>query len=240
MPLIKNHKITVIAGISIQFLFVAAKFTAFIYSWVSLFFADAIDSFADAFLLVLLLTFLRFNLNNVLSLVVRDVLEASQWSAIIIFRVIVVMDCVNDLLFPVPRSHPLLVIIVASVVLVGSLVLAGLFVDEDDVVKFFLDPEELERAKASKKKQGGGGKNKKKGCCKILPLFAEALDNVATSALTLLVGLLMYFGVALDYLYIIDDGCNIILSIVMMIFAIRGLWNIAGHFAHDSFKPLLN
>ena len=234
MALIKSPSVTVVVGLVIHGLFFGAKFVAFLFSFLSLFFADAVDSFADGFVLLLLLVFLRFNLDGRLTLAAKEVLEASQWSAIVVFRVVLVLDAVNDLIKPAPRTHSLLVIIVAAVVLAGSLVLALLFVDEDDIVKSYIDPEELQRAKAVKTKK------QKKRSCKVLPIFAEALDNLATSALTLLLGLFMYFRVAPDYLYIIDDGCNILVSLVMIFFAARGIWDISGRLQHASHQRLVN
>lgn len=64
MALIKNPKVTVIVGIIINLIFVAVKFFASVVSHVNLFFADAVDSFVDGFVIFLILIWLRFNLDG--------------------------------------------------------------------------------------------------------------------------------------------------------------------------------
>lgn len=228
MALIKDARITVVIGLLINVLFFAAKFVAFLYSFVNLFFADAIDSFVDFFVILLVVVFLRFDFRGKLTLITKDFLEFAQWSVIIVFRVVIIMDSIQDLLFPQPRTQPLLVIIVSSITLGGGILLALLFVDEDDVVKFFL----VER----EKKEG----KKKKGC-KVLPMFAEALDNLLTSAITLVIGIIMHFNwMSWDKVYIIDDASNLAVSLLMALFACRGIWVLTEKHRAQEKEPLLN
>lgn len=138
MALIRSAPATVVAGLLLNMAFLALKFVVFLYSFVGLFFADAVDSFADCFVLLLLLVFLRFDWSKRITYATKDTLEAAQWAAIVMFRVVIVLDSINDLLAPQPRARPLLVIVVAAVCFVFGVVLAYLFVDEDDVVKVAL------------------------------------------------------------------------------------------------------
>jgi divalent metal cation (Fe/Co/Zn/Cd) transporter len=235
MALITNHRVTVILSLFINVLFIAAKFVAFLFSHVNLFFADAVDSFVDLYVVFLILVFLRFNLNGKLTLLSMDLLVFCQWSSIIVFRIVILLDGVDDILFPQPRLEALLVIIVSSVSVGGSLLLAVLFVDEDDVVKFFVDEEE----KKAKKSQKNKNKKKNKTCCRVLPMFAEAVDNLVTSVISLALGLLMYFGVLTEWIYLIDNVCNMLISLVMCVFASRGLWSLSDNYRHRSQEPLL-
>jgi len=246
MALIKNHKVTVIVGIIINLIFVAVKFFVSLESHVNLFFADAVDSFVDGFVIVLILVWLRFNLDGKLTFLSLDFLQFSQWSAIIVFRLVIVLDSVDDLVTPQPRTKAMLVIIVSGIVIAGSVLMAVLFVDEDDVVKFFIDDEEKrarkEQKRAALRAQGGGelkDKEKKKGC-KILPIFAEAMDNLVSAIISLLIGLLMHFKVIPKWLYIIDDVSNILISAVMCFFAFRGLWNLSAQYQHKGYERLVN
>jgi Co/Zn/Cd efflux system component len=237
MPLITNHKITVVLGLLINLAFVALKFVVFLKSHVGLFFADAIDSFVDCFVIFLIVVFLRFNLNGKLSFLTKDFLECSQWSAVIVFRAVIVLDAIDDLLNPQPRVQPLLVIITSAVVLGGGILLAFLFVDEDDIVKFFIDEEEKLQRKLKKKSAGAA---KAKESCKIMPVFAEALDNLVTAAISLVLGIFMYFNLFTSYIYIIDDVSNLVVSAVMCVLACRGLWRLAGDYQHKSYDGLIS
>lgn len=79
-----NHRLTVILGVFINLAFVGIKFFfASLRSHVNLFFADAIDSFVDCYVIVLIVVWLRFNLNGKLTYLSVDFLQFSQWSSII-------------------------------------------------------------------------------------------------------------------------------------------------------------
>lgn len=241
MALIKNPKVTVIVGIIINLIFVAVKFFASVVSHVNLFFADAVDSFVDGFVIFLILIWLRFNLDGKMTFLGLDFLQFSQWSAIIVFRLVIVLDSIDDLVQPQPRTQAMLVMIISAVVIAGSILLAILFVDEDDVVKFFIDEDEKKAKKEQKRAaEAASGKPKKKKGCKILPIFAEAMDNLVSAIVSLVIGLLMHFKVIPQWLYIIDDASNILISLVMCFFAIKGLWKLSAQYQHKGYERLVN
>jgi len=209
----------------INLAFMVLKFIIYLYSHLNLFFADTIDSFVDSFVIFLIIIFLRFNLNGTLTFLNMDMMIFSQWCTILVFRIIIFLEQISDLIKPEPREQPLLIIIISCIVIAGSIVIAILFVDEDDVVKFFISKEEKKLKKKLKRKRGDV-KKEKKGC-KILPIFAETIDNFVTTVISLVIGILLYFKVIENYLYLIDDISNMVISIVMLIIACRSLWKIS-------------
>ena len=236
MALIRNPKATIIVGIIINIAFLILKFVIFIYSHVNLFFSDAIDSFADCFIIIVIVIFLRFNLNNKLTYLNMDIMFFSQWCTIIIFRIIIFLDQISDLVKPEARKQPLLIIIVSCIVIAGGVVLALLFVDEDDVVKFFISTEEKEMKKQYKAENEHVDERK---TFTILPIFAEALDNLVTTAVALLVGILLYCNIIVTQLYLIDDISNMLISVVMTTIACTELWKLSNKYKNKSyFKPL--
>jgi len=236
-PLIKNSKVTVILGIIINLLFMVLKFVIFLFTHVNLFFADTIDSFVDCFVIFMIVIFLRFNLNGKLTYLNMDIMFFSQWCVIIVFRIIIFLEQISDLIKPESREQPLLIIIVSCIVIAGGILLALLFVDEDDVVKFFIGEEEKALYKQQKQKNSKSKKTKRKKF-KILPIFAEALDNLVTTSIALLVGVLLYCNVIVDYLYLIDDISNMVISTVMFLIAAKGLWDLANKYKGKSyFQP---
>eukprot|EP01118_Nematostelium_gracile_P000919 TRINITY_DN10914_c0_g1_i2.p1 TRINITY_DN10914_c0_g1~~TRINITY_DN10914_c0_g1_i2.p1 ORF type:complete len:237 (+),score=31.67 TRINITY_DN10914_c0_g1_i2:87-797(+) len=234
MPLIKNAKATIICGIVINMAFMALKFVIFIYSHVNLFFADTIDSFVDTFVIFMVLIFLRFNLNGKLTYLTMDFMLFSQWNVVLIFRVIILLDQVSDLIKPEVREKPLLIIISSAVIIVGSIFVAILFVDEDDVIKCFISEEEKQRKKLEKAK----GKTKKKKW--ISPIFVEALDNLVSSSISLALGLLLYFNVIVDYIYLVDDVSNMVISVVIVMIACKELWKLSDKYKETGYNRLLN
>ena len=240
MAIIKDGHTSVLVGLIINAVFLILKFAVFLYSHVNLFFADAIDSVADAFILFLLVLLLRFSFRTKVTFLSMDIMFGCQWSAVLLFRVIIFLEQISDLISPEPREQPVLVIAVSCIVLVLSIVLALVFVDEDDVIKEFIDADEkakrkLQRARAPRKPSSGGSG----GCCggcgcpTVMPIFAEALDNLATTFIALIVGCLLYAGVAVDYLYIIDDVGNMLIS-CMVYFAVKGLLDLVHKYAGKS------
>ena len=117
----------------------------------------------------------------------------------------------TDLIEPVPRKDPQLIIIVSCVVLLFGIVLAIIFVDEDDVIKCFISEDEKTKRKIFREQSGV----QKKSGQSIMPIFAEALDNLATTSIALTFGCLLYAGIAVPYLYLIDDIGNIVISVIM-------------------------
>lgn len=138
MALIKNGKVTIIAGLGINVVLLVLKFVVFLRTHVGLFFADAIDSYADSFVIMIIVIFLGFNLNNKLTFLNMDMVFFCQWSVILIFRIIILLDQISDLISPEVRQAPSLIIIVSCIVLGFGCLLLVLFVDEVDVVKFFI------------------------------------------------------------------------------------------------------
>src|SRR3989338_1333258 len=234
MALIKDGKVCVIVGIVINIVFIILKFVVYLLSHLNLFFADAIDSFVDGFVIFLVLIFLRFDFEGKLTYLNMDIMLFSQWCAIIVFRVVIFLEQIGDLIAPDPRAEPLLLIIVSSIVLAGSIVIAILFVDEDDVIKCFIGGEEKRLMKLWKTQNP-----KKPASCKLQPIFAEALDNLVTTLISLIIGILLYFEVLTDYLYLIDDISNMCISAVMCLIACRSLWQISLKYTNKSyFKPM--
>eukprot|EP01124_Arcella_intermedia_P023352 TRINITY_DN3694_c0_g1_i1.p2 TRINITY_DN3694_c0_g1~~TRINITY_DN3694_c0_g1_i1.p2 ORF type:complete len:238 (-),score=30.34 TRINITY_DN3694_c0_g1_i1:3-716(-) len=236
MALIKDGKITVVLGLIINITFMIIKLIVFITTKLNLFFADSIDSLVDSFVIFLIVVFLRFNLRGHLTYLTMDMMFLSQWCVIIVFRVIIFMQQIADLVRPERREAPLLIVVVSGVVLLGGVVLMLLFVDEDDVVKCFIAPEEKARRKAAKRAKSAAPKPKS---FKLLPIFAEALDNMATTAISLIVGLLLQFEIAVPYLYLIDDISNMVISVVMFVIACRGLWSLSDKYKSESSAGLL-
>jgi len=109
-----------------------------------------------------------------------------------------------------------------------------LFADEDDVVKFFISAEEKNKKKMLKMDKGD-----KKKKIKILPIFAEAIDNLVTTLIALVIGIMLHFKVLVDYLYIIDDVSNMVISAVMCIIACRGLWKLSNKYQNKSHEDNL-
>ena len=233
MALIKDGKTCVIVGLAINAVFLVLKFIAFLYSRVNLFFADAIDSVADGFVLFVLLLFLKFNLQSKVTFLSMDIMLACQWSAVLLFRVIILLDQISDLISPEPRREPVLIIAVSCAVLIFGILLALVFVDEDDVIKEFITTEEKAKRKLLRARVMRSSSNSR--CWpKILPIFAEALDNLATSAIALVVGCLLYADIYVDYLYLIDDIGNMIISCTMMFCAVNGLQDLSSKYAGKS------
>lgn len=238
MALIEDGKLTIQIGIFINLLFVVLKFAVFLTSGVMLFFADTIDSIVDSFVMFLVLFFLRFNFQNKLTFLNMDLMFISQWCVIIIFRVIIILDQIDDLINPSSRSHPELIIISSSIILFGGIILMILFVDEDDVVKCFISNEE----KALRKQYRAlttSNKPKKQAFVKILPMFAEVLDNFLTTSIALIVGILLYFNIAVDSLYLIDDISNILISLLMLYLACIGLWELSEKYHNKSYFEVI-
>jgi len=121
MAIIKNGKITVILGIIINIIFLVLKFIIFLYSKVGLFFSDAIDSFVDGFVIFMVVLFLRFDLNGTLTYLNMDIMFISQWCVIIVFRLIIFLEQIEDLRNPEQRERPELIIIVSIIVIVGGI-----------------------------------------------------------------------------------------------------------------------
>lgn len=232
MAIIKDGKTCVVVGLTINGVFLALKFVVFLYSRVNLFFADAIDSVADGFILFVLLLFLRFNFQTKVTFLSMDIMFACQWSAVLLFRVIIMLDQISDLINPEPRQQPVLVIAVSCVVLALGILLALVFVDEDDVIKEFVDADE----KANRKLLRARNPKPRSSRCMpaVLPIFAEALDNLATTAIALVVGCLLYADIATDYLYIIDDVGSMVISGVMMYLAVSGLADLTSKYSGKS------
>ena len=238
MAIIKNHKATIVLGILINIAFLILKFVIFIYSHVNLFFADSIDSFADCFVIFIIVIFLRFNLNNKLTYLNMDIMLFSQWCSIIMFRIVIFLEQISDLVKPEVREQPLLIIIVSCIVIVGGLIIAMLFVDEDDVIKFFVNDTEKELKKRYKRQHGVTKKTKG---FQILPIFAEALDNLVTTVIALIIGILLQYKIIVRYLYLIDDISNMLISIVMTVIACRGLWELSKKYNNKSyFMPIFD
>lgn len=222
MVLIEDGRTSVVAGLSINIIFMFLKFIIFLYSHVNLYFTDAIDSFADSFVIFLILIFLKYNFNNKLTFLNMDIMFFCQWSVILIFRVIIFLDQISDLIKPEPRENGLLLIIVSVIVLAGSVAVIFIFVDEDDVIKCFIDKNEKElRIKYREQQSSVGGK--KKSDPMILPILAEAIDNLVTTFIALVVGILLYLNIAVEYLYLIDDLGNMVVSCIMFYIACNGL-----------------
>lgn len=240
MAIIEDGKTTILVGIGINLAFMVLKFIIFLYSNVNLFFADTIDSVCDSMIMFMVIVFLKFNINaTTLTFLNMDMMFLSQWSMVLIFRVIIILDQIEDLLNPADRSHPELVIISSSIILAGGIVLALLFVDEDDVVKCFISPEEKKLRKLYRQQQNQTKQKSTSTFGKILPMFAEALDNFLTTSIALIVGLLLYFDVMTDYVYLIDDLGNIAISLLMLYFACSGMWEIAMKYEQkSSFKTI--
>jgi Co/Zn/Cd efflux system component len=251
MAIIEDGKTCVIVGITVNALFLVLKFVVFIYSHLNLFFTDCIDSFADAFIILLLLIALRFNLSNKVTFLNMDIMFFCQWSAVLIFRVIIFLEQIADLIRPEPRSSPELVIVISVVVIVGGLFLAIIFVDEDDVIKCFISDEEKRKRKLLRAQQAqakaqnvadkppaSAARNPSQSSSSgftILPIFAEAMDNLVTSVVALIVGCLLYAGVAVDYLYLIDDISNMVISLVMSYLAIKGITELTEKYRDKSY-----
>ncbi len=70
-------------------------------------------------------------------------------------------------------------------------------------------------------------------------MFAEAVDNLVTAAVALVLGLLMYFGVIAQWIYVIDNAANMAVSAVMLALACRGLWVLSGKYKHESLAGLV-
>lgn len=219
MALIEDGKISVVVGITINSLLLVVKFVAFLYSKLNLLFADAIDSVSDMFILFILIVFLNFNFESKVTFLNMDIMLGCQWSAIMLFRIMILLDQISDLISPQTREQPLIIIIVSCIVLVLGLILAVIFVDEDDVIKCFITEDEKAKRKIYRSTMSAGGKK----TVSILPIFAEALDNLATTSISLIVGSLLYCEIAVDYLYLIDDIGNMAISAIMMYLAWDGL-----------------
>ncbi len=235
MAVIKDRVLTINLGLAINVAFMILKFVVFIYSKLNLFFADAIDSFADSFVIFLIIFF-----GNMASDNYSNIMFFCQWCVIIIFRVIIFLEQISDLIKPDKREQPLLIITVSVIVIAGGIVLAILFVDEDDVVKFFIDDDEKRLKKLWKKQQQSlTPKKLPLFGIKILPIFAEALDNFVTTFLALIIGILLQYNVAVDSLYLIDDIGNMCISCVMIGLACSGLWELSERYRDKSyFQPL--
>ena len=98
--------------------------------------------------------------------------------------------------------------------------------------------EEEKKAEKEKKRQMGGAKRKKTRC-RFLPMFAEALDNLVTSAIALALGVMMHFQVLTAWIYLVDNISNMVISLVMCILAFHGMWHISKKYRHGSNSPLL-
>ena len=229
MALIRDGRTCVIVGVSINLLFLVLKFGAYIYTHVNLFFADAVDSVADAFILALLLLFLSCDFRTRVTFLHMDIMFACQWSAVLLFRVVILLDQLSDLVSPEPRKEPVLIIAVSCIVLALSLVLALVFVDEDDVIKEFISADEKAHRKLLRARTP-----KPSTTSSVMPIFAEALDNIATTAVALLVGCFLYAGVGVGYLYIVDDAGNILISCIMMYVAVNSLRELSVKYAGKS------
>jgi len=225
MALIEDGKTTIMVGIAINIAFMILKFYIFLSSKVNLFFADTIDSVVDSIIMFMIIIFLRFNINaKTLTFLNMDMMFLSQWSMVIIFRVMIIFEQIGDLLSPTERNHPELIIISSSIILFGGMILALLFVDEDDVIKCFIHPQDKQFRTLYRQQQG---QIKKTANNQILPMFAEALDNFVTTFIALIIGILLYFQIWIDYLYLIDDISNMIISFMMLYFGCTGIWEIA-------------
>jgi hypothetical protein len=108
-----------------------------------------------------------------------------------------------------------------------------LFVDEDDVIKCFISDEEKKLRKIQKAQNP---QKKSKNCfTNMLPVFAEAVDNFVTTAIALVVGILLKLNIMVDYLYLIDDIGNIVISLFMLYIAFNGLWDLSGKYRNKSY-----
>ncbi|CEO98501.1 Cation efflux family [Plasmodiophora brassicae] len=237
MALIKDGKTTVVVGLLINVALMAVKFALYLVSHVSLFFSDTVDSFVDMFVILLIIVFLRFKLEPKLTYLQMDMMLFSQWSAIIIFRIVIMLDQVSDILDPAPRVQPIAIITVSCIVIVLGIILAIMFVDEDNVIKFFITDQEKAERKSRKQLQQGNVKNEKPWI--MTPIFAEALDNLATTTVSLIVGLLLYFDIVVDYLYIIDDVSNIVISAALLIVSCRSMWKLSEKYQGKSYYTTL-
>lgn len=235
MAIIEDPKVTVTVGLIMNLIFMIIKFIVFIYSHVNLFFTDAIDSFVDSFIIFLIFIFLDYNINNkTLTYLNMDIMFFCQWSIIFIFRIIILLEQINDLIKPEIRKEPKLIIIISSIVLFGSIIIAILFVDEDDIIKFFISPDEKNLRKQYRSQQSLSSSSSQNKTI-IQPIFAEALDNFATTFIALLVGILLYNNIVIDYLYLIDDIGNMIISIIMMIISYHGLYELSERYKNKSY-----
>ena len=255
MPLVNDGKISVVAGLVINLVFLIVKFVAYLYSHLNLFFADAIDSVADAFVISLILIFLQFNFENKLTFLNMDLMFFCQWSVILIFRIIIFLDQISDIIQPQPRGDGFLVIVVSVIVLIGSIAIIVLFIDEDDVIKCFIsdeekqnrktyrllqsesaitpnnnnDPNEIMRTSDGNKyisvqqNERGTATQLKKSKPVVLPILAEAFDNLATTTVALVIGILLYLDILVQYVYIIDVISNMAISLIMCWLACTGL-----------------
>ncbi|KAF0720428.1 Aste57867_305 [Aphanomyces stellatus] len=235
MAWIKSGRATVVAGITINALLVILKMGMFLASHVNAMFADAIDSIVDGFVMVLVLVFLKFDLDGKLTYLQMDMMLLCQWSTVIMFRIVIFMDQIGDLYNPEPRTNAGPLILVSAIAMVAAILVAVIFVDEDDVIKLFIsDAEKATRKRLKKKKRAGGVKP-----FKLMPIFAEAMDNVVSTAVALLLGCLMYYEVALDYIYLIDDVSNMLISVVMCVLASNELRKLANKYDGKSYYEVV-
>ena len=240
MAIIEDPKLTITVGLIINLIFMMVKFFAFLYSHVNLFFTDAIDSFVDSFIIFLIFIFLDYNINDkTLTYLNMDIMFFCQWSIIFIFRIIIFLEQINDLVKPEIRKEPKLIIIISSIVLFGSIVIAILFVDEDDIIKFFISTNEKSLRKQYRLQQSSTSSSSTLKKVIILPIFAEALDNFATTSIALLIGILLYYDIIIDYLYLIDDIGNMIVSIIMMIISYHGLYELSERYKNKSYFDVI-
>ncbi|RLO04125.1 hypothetical protein DYB28_004393, partial [Aphanomyces astaci] len=135
MAVIKSGRATVVAGITINTLLVVLKMGMFLTSNVNAMFADAVDSIVDGFVMVLVLVFLKFDLDGKLTYLQMDMMLLCQWSTVIMFRVVIFMDQHGDLYTPEPRTHAGPLIITSAIAMIAAIAIALVFVDEDDVIK---------------------------------------------------------------------------------------------------------
>ncbi|RHY90868.1 hypothetical protein DYB35_006569 [Aphanomyces astaci] len=235
MAVIKSGRATVVAGITINTLLVVLKMGMFLASNVNAMFADAVDSIVDGFVMVLVLVFLKFDLDGKLTYLQMDMMLLCQWSTVIMFRVVIFMDQLGDLYTPEPRTHAGPLIITSAIAMIAAIAIALVFVDEDDVIKLFIsDAEKAHRTRRHPKKKRTGPKR-----FKLMPIFAEAVDNVVSSAVALVIGVLMYNEVALDYIYLIDDGSNMLISVVMCVLAYNQLGTLANKYEGKSYYEIV-
>jgi divalent metal cation (Fe/Co/Zn/Cd) transporter len=233
MPLIEDGKTTVLLGTAINLGFLVLKFIVFLQTEVGLFFADTIDSFVDLSIILMIFLFLRFDFQNKVTFFNMDLMFMCQWSMVILFRFIIILDQVSDFLNPAPRTHADTVIISSGVILFFGIILIFLFVDEDDVIKCFISDEEKKLRKIQKAQNP---QKKSKNCfTNMLPVFAEAVDNFVTTAIALVVGILLKLNIMVDYLYLIDDIGNIVISLFMLYIAFNGLWDLSGKYRNKSY-----
>jgi hypothetical protein len=65
------------------------------------------------------------------------------------------------------------------------------------------------------------------------------LAYYATTSIALLIGILLYNNIIINYLYLIDDIGNIIISIIMIIISYHGLYELSERYKNKSYFDVI-